>query len=367
MIKFEEIVEKAESGDVGLQHRLADYYFNVLGKPEMGVYYLVLASFSDDIESIKTLSSYFEDRKEYEKAVNFYRMGIGLEVDEETKEQFNTIKLSTLEKVSTGGLPFANYYLGTTYQEMGNYAEAKRYYEKAIEQEFWQAYYNMGDLYYEGLGVEQDTNEAYLNYEKGANKGVHLAKVRLAHMIINKETMNNDNKQAFKYLDEAYNNGVKFDPIDLANFYKTGDVGGKNTKKAQELYEVSATYDNGEALYNLGLACGKDEINDKIGYFKRAYELGYILAVVELAKIHTANKETTKARNLLVSAVLRDNGKQDQSAYEFYQYVAEVFDTNKDAEMALKYVLKADTIAKKLEIKDKNLAKLKAKLMKSKK
>ena len=55
--------------------------------------------------------------------------------------------------------------------EKENYAQAKEYLEKALEEGEKEAYCDLGNLYFEGNGVEQDYKRAFDYYQKGAKAG----------------------------------------------------------------------------------------------------------------------------------------------------------------------------------------------------
>ena len=52
-----------------------------------------------------------------------------------------------------------------------NYAEALKWYLKAVEQGDATAQYNLGDLYYKGTGVKRNCIEALKWYRKAAEQG----------------------------------------------------------------------------------------------------------------------------------------------------------------------------------------------------
>ena len=55
--------------------------------------------------------------------------------------------------------------------EKEDYAQAKEYLEKALEEGEIEAYCDLGNLYFEGNGVQQDYKRAFDYYQKGAKAG----------------------------------------------------------------------------------------------------------------------------------------------------------------------------------------------------
>ena len=58
--------------------------------------------------------------------------------------------------------------------EKENYAQAKEYLEKALEEGEIEAYCDLGNLYFEGNGVEKDYKRAFDYYQKGAKAGEYV-------------------------------------------------------------------------------------------------------------------------------------------------------------------------------------------------
>jgi TPR repeat protein len=63
-----------------------------------------------------------------------------------------------------------------------NINEASTWYNKAVEQNFPDAQYFMGEVYYHGRGVGKDSAKAQEWYSKAADQGHKGAKERLAQI-----------------------------------------------------------------------------------------------------------------------------------------------------------------------------------------
>lgn len=68
---------------------------------------------------------------------------------------------------------------GIYLQDVGNYQEAKRYYEMASEKGNAYAENRLGELYFLGLGVERDVEKARYWFERSANTGYFFAESAL--------------------------------------------------------------------------------------------------------------------------------------------------------------------------------------------
>jgi TPR repeat protein len=80
----------------------------------------------------------------------------------------------------------AQYNIGVLYDEgagvQQDYAEAARWYRKAAEQGFVDAQSNLGMMYYYGQGIAQDNEKAYLWFKRAAEQGDAEAAERLQEL-----------------------------------------------------------------------------------------------------------------------------------------------------------------------------------------
>lgn len=87
-----------------------------------------------------------------------------------------------------------------------NIIEAKKFYEKAVEQDYFQAYFNLAKAYIHGEGVEKDCKQGKILLEKAAKLG-SLAAINSLGYAYYMGTFNgeNDNEKAIKYFKEGAN------------------------------------------------------------------------------------------------------------------------------------------------------------------
>ena len=81
----------------------------------------------------------------------------------------------------------AQFNLGVMYyQGLGveqDFKEVVKWYQKAADQGDVEAQYNLGVMYYQGLGVEQDFKEAVKWYQKAADQGDAIAQYDLGNVV----------------------------------------------------------------------------------------------------------------------------------------------------------------------------------------
>ncbi len=81
--------------------------------------------------------------------------------------------------------------------------EAAKWYQKAVDQGFGEAYTNLGYMYDGGLGVAQNQQRAVELYTSGAEKGSLNAMLNLGVSYWKGEGVPKDLVQAYKWLDLA--------------------------------------------------------------------------------------------------------------------------------------------------------------------
>ena len=118
----------------------------------------------------------------------------------------------------------AQYNLGIMYQQgLGveqDHTEALKWTRKAAAQGFAGAQYNLGVMYRDGLGVEQDHTEAVNWYHKAAAQGNAPAQYNLGIMYHYGYGLQKDNVQAYAWAGIAAANGYA-DAIQNRDFLET--------------------------------------------------------------------------------------------------------------------------------------------------
>ena len=98
--------------------------------------------------------------------------------------------------------------MGSVNHAEGDYSEARKYYEQAAEKGSGNALYNLGLLYYDGLGVERDYAKARDYYEQAAAKGNKTSPYyNLGWMYEHGEGVNIDYEMALYYYQKAADAG----------------------------------------------------------------------------------------------------------------------------------------------------------------
>ena len=93
------------------------------------------------------------------------------------------------------------------YDKQENYQAAFPIYKELAEQGNSDAQYNLGDMYRQGQGVNQDYYQAIKWYQKAAEQGDALAQNNLGFMYIKGQGIRQDKSKAKYYYGLACDNG----------------------------------------------------------------------------------------------------------------------------------------------------------------
>lgn len=249
-----------------------------------------------------------------------------------------TVSLDEITRFAESGEWWAEYYLGCLYQTgdtLGeiigedefwksgndwtfysvtgqNFESAVVWYKKAAEKGCIPAQNNLGGMYKDGIGVEQNPSEAIRWLTPPAEKGVSEAQFNLG--VILKGNIH-DYTQAFRWLNKAARQGNLDAMAQVALMYLDGQGREKNYKKGIGLFKKAADKGHSQAQFFLGLGfvqgCwGLDlDYRKAFEWFSKATEQGNALAECELAKLYRqgygVEQDTSKAVEYLFSSACK--------------------------------------------------------------
>jgi hypothetical protein len=130
----------------------------------------------------------------------------------------------------------------------GDPAEAARWYRRAAEQGHAGAQNNLGLLYEEGRGVEQDLSEAGRWYRLAAERGLVAGQVNLARMYEEGRGTAQDFGQAARWYRQAADQGHAEAQYRLGRLYGQGQGVQADAKKAARWYRKAAHRGHLQAL-----------------------------------------------------------------------------------------------------------------------
>lgn len=141
---------------------------------------------------------------------------------------------------------------GDEYYNKKEYKQAIEWYQKAANQGYASAQYNLGFMYAMGYGQKQDYAKALEWYQKAANQGYTLAQNDLGYMYENGHGVTRDCAKAVEWYQKAANQGNATSQCNLAWMYLNGYGVTKDYAKAIEWYQKAANQGHDNAQYNLG-------------------------------------------------------------------------------------------------------------------
>jgi TPR repeat protein len=158
----------------------------------------------------------------------------------------------------------AQYNLGNMYDEgqgvQQDFKQAAAWYRKGAAQGFAEARYNLGLMYEQGKGVQQDYKQATTWCRKAAEQGLAQAQCSLGLMYYNGEGVQQDYKQAVAwYRKAAAEQGVAEAQHNLGSMYHEGKGVQQDSKQAVAWYRKAAEQGYAGAQFNLGVMYKKGE------------------------------------------------------------------------------------------------------------
>jgi len=132
---------------------------------------------------------------------------------QEAAKKLLPMDVKSLKKLAEQGDVNAQYNLGVMYNNgtgvEQNFKEAVKWYRKAAEQGQVYAQSNLGVIYAKGQGVDQDFKEALKWWQKAADQGNAYAQYNLGRMYKRGEGVTEDHVTAYAWWNIAATNGDK--------------------------------------------------------------------------------------------------------------------------------------------------------------
>ncbi|NBM55338.1 tetratricopeptide repeat protein [Proteus vulgaris] len=248
----------------------------------------ILATQGDN-KALLVLGRFYETGTEVEKNVEKAEQIYQLLADKNDADGFNQLAMLKedqgkkqeaillYQRAIELGSSSANYNLGILYKYNNNYKKAKEMFEKAItDNNSGKAMMSLGDLYFDGFGVEKNMELAEHWYKAAIQADNYLAITRLGILYGNLEKYD----EAIIYYQEAIKKGDPAAMNSMGLLYQHGFGVKRDINKAVKFYQDATEQDEIGGLINLGLmyeeGLGVPQNYEKsIELYTRAYQLGY--------------------------------------------------------------------------------------------
>ena len=180
-----------------------------------------------------------------------------VENSQNTNLTYESIKEEAIQKIKTLAKkePFAQYQLARIYYEgIGieqNFEQAFDWFQKSAEQGFALAQHKLALMYDKGRGVEENVYKAFYWTQQAAEQGFALAQHKLALMYDKGRGVEEDPLEAFYWYKKAAVQGELLAQYNLGLMYYNGIGIEQNFEKAFYWFQKSAEQGEPLAQYNL--------------------------------------------------------------------------------------------------------------------
>ena len=230
-LAFDEFLPLAEEGDYRSQYYIGYLYVNGLGVQKdgkKGVEYLQKAV-DQNHDMAQALMGYLYSeglfvRKDKKKALELYQLaaasnnisanlnlGVMYYKGDSVPRDYD-MALQYFSKVPLESNPIVCRYLGDIYYNnpaLKDYKKASQYYELSARQNDLNAYYNLGEMYRTGTGMEKDIKTAITYHKYAASKGYVASQYILGVIYANGEGVAKDKYKAVAWLQIASDQGME--------------------------------------------------------------------------------------------------------------------------------------------------------------
>ncbi|MFZ6720722.1 tetratricopeptide repeat protein [Undibacterium sp. Ji49W] len=142
---------------------------------------------------------------------------------------------------------------GVAYYEQGDFPSAAESFRAAANKGNADAQFNLGLMYLNGEGIEQDYKQAMSWFEQSASKDNVRAQVNLGRMYAKGKGIVSNHGIAASWFRKAADQGYADAQYSLGILYVTGTGVPRDFAKAKELFQQAANQSNASGQYQLAL------------------------------------------------------------------------------------------------------------------
>eukprot|EP00729_Bicosta_minor_P011824 gene11824-biopygen25110 len=195
-----------------------------------------------------------------------------------------------------------------------DHVEAAKWFQKAAEAGNAMAQFNLGILYHTGKGVEQDHVEAAKWYRKAAKAGLTEAQHNLGIMHAHGKGVEQDHVEAVTWSRKAAEAGLTEAQHNLGAMYRYGEGVEQDHVEAAKWYRKAAEAGYAMAQYNLALMHAKgqgveQDFCEALTWMQLAAEQGYENSLKALDALQQHNLIPTPPPSTAVTTILLTSAK----------------------------------------------------------
>ena len=318
---YEEDKEKAIRFLKKIENKNEPYYLDLMGC----IYTLGTDKIEIDVKkAIDYFTKAFENGRKYSayRIQRIYAAGYGDLKPDKTK------RIEWLNRGIEGNVTDCMYDMAllcitedSTYKDMHNPQRAIELLKKATRHGNGNAYFAIGNLYYNGEYLPKDDKKAFENWKKGVELKCKEAAGNLAYAYIEGVGCDKDMSKGIEIYKQAVDDGDGFSANKLFYCYWTGTWGVKKDKELARKYLLrAAELNDPQGCYNLGRQyyMGNDLVNKDYGqafvYTKKAADMGLVDACNALAYFYEngygVDKDPQKAKEYK-DKTIANSGKKE--------------------------------------------------------
>ncbi len=202
-----------------------------------------------------------QDGAGYLGLANCYEKGIGVTQNAAEAARYYRLAKWKFETTASQGDKQGQFNLANCYLKgipgilQKDEKRAIQFYKQSADQGYADAKFELGNCYKNGIGVRKDEQEAARLYELAAQQGHGEAQISILRCYLYGEGVRLNRLKAEEWCNKAAKNECKLDWAWnlLGNYYKRGEDGEKDYKKAVECFRKAADKGLAEAQYELGV------------------------------------------------------------------------------------------------------------------
>ena len=222
---------------------------------------------------------------------DIYTIGDLVNADQEKAIQYYKI-------AANAGLPYAECSLGIYFFSKCNnkvcyYYQAIKWFKRAAKYGLYDAYYNLAQVYLQNRFPGRNLNEYVTNLDLAAREGVEIAILEMGNAYFDGMGVECDFKKAMEY----YENPLLADNVDaqkkLGYIYEVGLEVKADPEKSREYYQKAADHGSSFACYKIGSYNYKKGKKDlALAYYQKAADKNYPPALAKLADFYFLGEGT---------------------------------------------------------------------------
>jgi TPR repeat protein len=222
---------------------------------------------------------------------DIYTIGDLVNADQEKAIQYYKI-------AANAGLPYAECSLGIYFFSKCNnnvcyYYQAIKWFKRAAKHGLYDAYYNLAQVYLQNRFPGRNLNEYVTNLDLAAREGVEIAILEMGNAYFDGMGVECDFKKAMEY----YENPLLADNVDaqkkLGYIYEVGLEVKADPEKSREYYQKAADHGSSFACYKIGSYNYKKGKKDlALAYYQKAADKNYPPALAKLADFYFLGEGT---------------------------------------------------------------------------